>query len=107
MEINKLGELYMKLTQKYSYQQLDTDNDGNITETEILSLAYQDTDLRAELDDSDLELIKDIIPVEENLSSTSESNQNNMDNLAIVNNLFSNFNQSDIQQLIILLLRKY
>ena len=75
MEINKLNDLYIKLSEKYSYQLIDTDNDGNITETEVLSLAYQDTDLRAELDDSDLELIKDFISVEETsaIDTTAET----------------------------------
>ena len=73
MEINKLGELYTKLCQKYSYQSMEKDNDGNITEAEILSMAYQDADLKAELDDSDLELIKDFISVDKILTTGSVS----------------------------------
>ena len=99
MEINKLNELYTKLNQKYSFQLMDSNKDGHVTETEVLALAYQDADLRAELDDSDLELIKDIIPTENSQQVTSAENVNNQAN----NNVLLNSNNSDLQQLIVLL----
>ena len=61
MEVNKFNTLFKKIINKTDFEQLDLDKDNQISQKEVLIYAYQDEDLKAELDDSDIELIKDYI----------------------------------------------
>ena len=99
MEINKLNELYTKLEQKYSFGDIDANKDGQITEQEVLTLAYKDEELRAELSSSDIESISEFI----NIDETSSVNQNSSVNSTVNSSLLSNISTSDIQQLIVYL----
>ena len=80
MEVNKFNELYSKICQKFSFSEIDKDNNKQISQEEVLYLASQDEELRAELGASDLELIEECISIEKALKTNKISDDKNISN---------------------------
>ena len=103
METNKLNSLFYRILEKTSFEYLDLDQNNQVSHEEILYYAYKDEELRAELEDADLEMIKDYISFTDNKSSENQASETeDTSTLNSINTALSKLNSSEMQLLTLL-----